>query len=159
WPAGELHNTRVPLEDLWGSQADALHERLLDAETPAAKFRVLEQALLAQAVWPPARHSAVAFALEEFRRAERTPTVREGTDRGGLSARTFIRLFTGEVGLTPKLFCRLRRFQRALGLARRGRPIGWADIALDCGYYDQAHLIRDFRAFSGFTPTEFLQVW
>jgi AraC-like DNA-binding protein len=158
-PAGELHDTHVALEDLWGSRADALHDRLLEAETPAAKFRVLEQALLAQAVRPPARHPAVAFALEEFRRGARAPTVGDVTDRLGLGARTFIRLFTEEVGLTPKLFCRLRRFQQVLGLARRGRPIGWADIALDCGYYDQAHLIHDFRAFSGFTPTEFLRVW
>jgi AraC-like DNA-binding protein len=158
-PAGELHNTHVALESLWGSQADALHERLLEAETPAAKFRVLEQALLAQAVRPLTRHPAVAFALGEFQGGARAPMVGDVIDRVGLSARTFIRLFTGEVGLTPKLFCRLRRFQQVLRLARRGQPIVWADIALDCGYYDQAHLIHDFRAFSGFTPTEFLQVW
>ena len=158
-PAGELHNTHVSLDSLWGSRSDALRERLLEAETPAAKFRVLEQALLAQTVRPPARHPAVAFALEEFRRGARAPTVGDVTDRVGLGARTFIRLFAEEVGLTPKLFCRIRRFQQVLRLARSGQPVEWATIALDCGYYDQAHLIHDFRAFSGFTPTAFLQVW
>jgi AraC-like DNA-binding protein len=101
----------------------------------------------------------VALALAEFRREAPAPAVGDVVDRIGLSARTFIRLFVTEVGLTPKLFCRVRRFQRALRLARGGQPAGWAGIALDCGYCDQAHLIRDFRALSGFTPTEFLRVW
>src|SRR3984893_9100332 len=80
-------------------------------------------------------------------------------DRIGLSARRFIDVFRKEVGLTPKLFCRVRRFQKVLRLVQRGRPVAWADVALDCGYYDQAHFIHDFRAFSGLTPTAYLQVW
>jgi AraC-like DNA-binding protein len=79
--------------------------------------------------------------------------------RVGLSRRTFIRRFTDEVGLTPKLFWRIQRFQEALRLVRTGRRPAWADVALDCGYYDQAHFIRDFRAFSGLTPPAFLRAW
>ena len=136
-----------------------MHERLLEAKTPTAMFDVLGQALLEQAVRPLARHPAVAFALREFQARPQAKTVGDVIRQVGLSPRAFIRRFSEEVGLTPKLFCRIRRFQEALGPIRAGRRFAWSDVALDCGYYDQAHLIRDFRAFSGFTPTAFLRVW
>jgi AraC-like DNA-binding protein len=157
--AGELHNTHIPLERLWGSRADALHERLLEAKSSTAMFDILEQAMLEQAIRPLARHPAVAFALGEFQARPHAPTIGDVIRHVGLSPRTFIRHFTEQVGLTPKLFCRIRRFQAALRLVRKGRRRAWPDVALDCGYYDQAHFIRDFRAFSGVTPTAFLRVW
>jgi AraC-like DNA-binding protein len=157
--AGELRNAHVSLDTFWGSQADVLRARLLDAKRPAAMFRVLEQALLAQPDRPLARHPAVAFALGEFQGRAHTPTVRNVTERIGLSPRRFIQLFTKQVGLTPKLFCRVRRFQEVLRLVRTKSPVDWADVALNCGYYDQAHFINDFRAFCGVTPAAYLQVW
>ena len=157
--AGELHNAQLPLESLWGRRAATLHERLLEARTPTALFDVLEQELLARAPGPRTPDPAVAFALRQFQSGPPAPTVGEVIRQVGLSPRSFIRRFTEEVGLTPKLFCRIRRFQEALRLVRTGRPIAWSDVALDCGYYDQSHFIRDFRAFSGLTPTTFRGVW
>src|SRR5262245_15421914 len=156
--AGELQDAHVPLDALWGREAAALRDRLREAPTPAGKFRVLERALLAQAARPPARHPAVAFALKEFQGAS-PPTIGEVTGRVGLSPKRFIRLFTAEVGLTPKLFCRIRRFQGVLRTIRCSPRVDWARVALDCGYYDQAHFIRDFRAFCGLSPTAYLRVW
>ena len=87
-------------------------------------------------------------------------TISEVTEQIGLSPRRFIQLFSEEVGLTPKLFCRVRRFQQVLRSLQHGtlngRQIDWADIASSCGYFDQAHFIRDFRAFSGLNPTAWL---
>ena len=71
----------------------------------------------------------------------------------GLSARRFARLFTLEVGLTPKLYSRVQRFQRVLQ-AMDGQAGDWTDVAQSCGYFDQSHLIRECRSMSGFTPTE-----
>ena len=73
----------------------------------------------------------------------------------GLSQRRFITIFKQEVGITPKLFSRVRRFQRALVLSRRSAAPKWSALALECGYFDQSHMIRDFLAFSGFSPTEY----
>jgi AraC-like DNA-binding protein len=154
-PAGELHNTNVPLADVWGRAAVALHDRLREAKTVAAKFQVLEPALLRQLVRPLARHPAVAFALERFHGGARV--VADVTERIGLSARSFIQRFADEVGLTPKVYCRIQRFQDVLNMVESRPRIQWAQIALACGYYDQAHFIHDFRAFSGFNPTEYLQ--
>ncbi|WP_420917122.1 helix-turn-helix domain-containing protein [Dictyobacter halimunensis] len=74
----------------------------------------------------------------------------------GLSQRHFIQVFGEAVGLTPKLFCRVQRFQALLRSLEYGRPVHWAEAALNCGYYDQAHCIHDFQAFSGLTPSTYL---
>jgi len=155
-PAGELRNAHVSLETLWGGKAVELRDRLLEAETPEARFRILERTLLTRAVRPLARHPAVAFALKEFQDTLRTPTISDVSERTGLSQRRFIRVFREEVGLTPKRFCRVRRFQEVLGLVKREQRVDWGKIALECGYFDQAHFIHDFRAFSGLTPTAYL---
>lgn len=155
-PAGELRDADVPLESLWGAKALELRDQLLEAKTPEARFRVLERALLARVAYPLAHHPAVAFALKEFQSAPHTLTVKETTERIGLSQRRFIQLFRDEVGLTPKLFCRIQRFQEAIHLIGSRRCVELAEVALGCGYFDQAHFVHDFRAFSGTTPTAYL---
>lgn len=151
-----MRNADEPLDALWGTKAAELRARLLEAWTPEAKFRVLERVLLAQAARPPAHHPAVALALEEFRGTPRIRTVKEVSERTGLSQRRFIQLFRREVGLTPKLFCRVLRFQEVIRLVGSGRRAEWAEVALRCGYFDQAHFLHDFRGFSGTTSTSYL---
>lgn len=156
-PAGELRDSHVQLDAMWGRKAGDSRDRLLEAETVEAMFRVLEQDLLARLARPPVRHPAVAFALEEFGSVPHKRTISEVTARTGLSPRRFIQSFSEEVGLTPKLFCRVRRFQEALRLCAGEERIGFGELALACGYFDQAHFIRDFRAFSGLSPTAYLE--
>jgi AraC-like DNA-binding protein len=156
-PAGELHNEHVNLGALWGWQeVRDLREKLLAAARPEQKLRVLERALLGKLREGFERHPAVAYALGEFDAAPGARTMAEVTDRTGFSARRFIDLFEKEVGLTPKLFCRVQRFQKVLHIIQSGCAIDWAEIALTCGYYDQAHFIHDFRAFSGINPSTYL---
>jgi AraC-like DNA-binding protein len=156
-PADELHNAHIPLDALWGAQADDLRDRLREAPTLAVRFRLLEDCLLARATRPLTRHPAVTFALTRFCGSPHACTIADVTGRSGLGARRFTRIFAAEVGLTPKIFCRIRRFQRALRLIERGRRVDWAAVAASCGYFDQAHFIRDFRAFSGLNPTAYLR--
>jgi AraC-like DNA-binding protein len=152
-PAGELQDTNVELDTLWGAEARNLREQLLAAKTPEAKFHALERALLAKIVKPlDPPHPAVQFAVGNFRRLPNR-AVSSVTDQIGLSERRFIRLFAEQVGLTPKLFCRVQRFQKALRHIARSSSIDWTEIALSCGYFDQAHFIHDFRAFSGINPS------
>ena len=155
-PAGEVHNTHVSLDTLWGAKAPALRERLLSATTPETRFCILEQFLFAQASRPLARHPAVAAALKELQCVPQTRTLSDLVEHIGLSPRRFIQVFRAEVGLTPKLFCRIQRFQEVVRRIGRGQPVDWLDVALACGYFDQAHFIHDFRAFSGLTPTTYL---
>jgi AraC-like DNA-binding protein len=155
-PAGELRNLHVSLEDLWGVEARLLREQLLEAPTPEMKFQVIENCLLAQAVKPLARHRAVDCALGLFRNIHTAPAIAELADEVGISSRRFIQLFSNEVGLTPKLFARVRRFQHVLQQIRTGADFSWVDMAAGCGYFDQAHFIHDFKEFSGINPTTYL---
>jgi AraC-like DNA-binding protein len=156
-PADELHGAQLPLDVLWGGFARELRERLLEASGADQRLCIMEQALLARAKRPLARHPAVGFALEQFRRGPQTKTIAEVTGRTGLSPRRFIEVFRREVGLTPKLFCRVRRFQQTLQRAAAGKRVEWTDVAIDAGYFDQAHFIHDFRAFSGINPSMYAE--
>ena len=73
-------------------------------------------------------------------------TVAGVSDQIGLSPKRFIQAFRDETGFTPKVFCRIRRFQQALDLMEGRKSVEWVEVALDCGYFDQAHFIHDFRA-------------
>ena len=155
-PAHETSDADIPLDALWGrSRTAALRGRLLERDSIDAQLDVLEATLLE--MWtPPGLHPAVSFALDVFDRAPTTTTMAAVSDTIGLSAKRFIERFKTEVGLTPKRYCRIRRFQRAVALVNRGRHIEWPQVALDCGYFDQAHFINDFRSFAGLTPTAYL---
>lgn len=155
-PPNELNNQSVALEHLWGTASNRLRERLLEAQTAEAKFQTLECCLLEQLAKPLQRHPAVVFALNQFF-GPRQPPVAHVVEQVGFSQRRFIRLFSDEVGLTPKLFCRVNRFQRVIQRLAATREIDWMDVALDCGYYDQAHFIHDFQAFAGLTPSAYLE--
>jgi AraC-like DNA-binding protein len=156
-PAGELRDTTVSLDTLWGADANDLRDQLLGAVTPHARFEILERVLLAELARGFDRHPAVRFALHQFIAAPHMTTISGVTDQIGLSPRRFIQVFRDETGFTPKVFCRIRRFQQALGRMEGRKKVEWAGVALDCGYFDQAHFIHDFRAFSGINPSSYLQ--
>jgi AraC-like DNA-binding protein len=152
-PAHEARDADVPLESLWGARRTAsLRERLLESSTIDAALDAFEAVL--QEIWgPPGLHPAVTYALAVFDRAPSTISITRVTDTIGLSAKRFIERFKREVGLTPKRYCRVRRFQRALALSHQNRDVDWTRVALDCGYFDQAHFIHEFKSFAGITPT------
>jgi AraC-like DNA-binding protein len=155
-PSDELHNQHVELEDLWGRLASELRERALAATSSAAKLRVVELALLERAAGRFEGQPVVEYAVENFLARPATSRISEVADKTGLSSRRFIELFKQHIGMTPKLFCRVRRFQAVLKSITSGQLMNWSGTALDCGYFDQAHFIHDFRAFSGINPAKYL---
>ena len=105
--------------------------------------------------WSSARqHPGVAAAVAAI---EANPSIRiaELRDLVGVSTKRLIALFRTEVGLSPKAYARIRRFQAALRLLSAGRP--GARVAADVGYFDQAHFVREFRSFTGITPTQYAE--
>lgn len=155
-PAAELTNQVVDLSMLWGTAAFDLREQLQSAQTPENRVRILECFLLARAAWGQTRHPAVSFALAEFLTGQKRRSISEVTTHLGLSPKRFIHLFEEAVGLTPKMFCRVLRFQEVLRLIENGQSVSWTDLALSCGYFDQAHFIHDFQTFAGLTPSTYL---
>lgn len=146
----ELANRHVDLRDVFGPTATELHQRLSEPSCPAVRFALLEEFLLARLEHRRTSHEAVRIGLRLVVASNRT-LVRDMAKTVDLSERRFIEVFAAEIGLTPKLLARVQRFHQALALSG-GASIDWAEIAARCGYFDQAHLIRDFIEFAGDTP-------
>jgi AraC-like DNA-binding protein len=154
----EIVDAHVPLADLWGCAGQSLREQLLEASTPSERFRLLEEALLRRLERARPGHPAVRAAVDVFRAGDNDVRVAEVATIVGLSQRRFIEVFEREIGLTPKLYARIQRFHRVKQhIAALGKPPSWVTLALACGYFDQSHMIRDFVAFSGMSPTGYLR--
>lgn len=151
-PVSAIDRPVVALEDLWGRNGAVLRDRLITAGTPQEILRTLEAALLERLARPPELDLTVAHAA---RGLDGGLSVAHVVDRMGLSDRTFLRRFTDQVGISPKRFARVRRLQRVLARTTGAAPVNWARLAADCGYFDQAHLINDFRRLTGVTPGAF----
>jgi AraC-like DNA-binding protein len=151
-PADAVRELHVGLDDLWGRDGAVLRERLLEARTVDGILRTLEAVMLARVARPLAVDPIVAYATDAL---ESGVAVGAVVDRIGMTASGFIRHFTARIGLTPKRFARVRRFRRVLDAIDAGRRVDWAGVAAACGYFDQAHLIRDFQAFAGVSPTAY----
>lgn len=156
-PADELAGQHVRLEDLWGSSAGLMREQVLAATTPQDKLRTFEALLLRRLAGSSAHavNPAIKRALGQL---DTGMHVEEAVARSGYSHRQFIRLFSQAVGLPPKLYCRVQRFQKALQLMQRApctSPLGLALVAMEAGYSDQPHFNREFREFSGVTPEQY----
>ncbi|MCF2530805.1 AraC family transcriptional regulator [Yinghuangia soli] len=158
-PAGELAERLVPLEDVLGALGTELVDRLRAATTWPARFGTLD-ALLLRAVergtgGDPVNRMRPEVA-ETWRRlvaARGRVQVGEVAAELGWSRRYLADRFRGELGLSPKTFARVLRFAHAHSLATARSPLPWADLATASGYADQAHLVRDWREFTGLSPT------
>jgi methylphosphotriester-DNA--protein-cysteine methyltransferase len=156
-PVSEIANLTVPLDEFCGRSALALRAEILEAATNSVRFRVLERYLEALlAATDASGHPAVRYALGELR-SVREVRIADLIGCTGIGQKRFIELFRREVGLTPKLYQRLARFQQVLASIENHRDIVWSDVAPLHGYFDQAHLIHDFNTFAGVSPTAYLR--
>jgi AraC-like DNA-binding protein len=161
-PAGELAHLDVEGADVLGSLAGEVHERLRAAATWPERFAILDAALLDRLARTrdPGARPEVGYAWHRLLATGGRATVAGLAAETGWSERHLRGRFLTETGLTPKAAARVIRFDRArrrlLRAARAGRRPGLATLAADAGYYDQAHLDRDFRALAGGPPTAWL---
>lgn len=150
--AGALADETADLDALWGASARSTRARLLEQPDSSAVMETLESILLERIVRPLTRESGLDRAI---RAIERGMLIREVADQMGSSQRRLLRAFEREVGLSPKRYARVRRFQAAIGAINRGEAVAWSTVAHDCGYYDQAHFIHEFKEFSGMRPSDY----
>jgi AraC-like DNA-binding protein len=152
-PMYELAHSVVTLEDLFGRAGSHLHEALASAGGYAERFALLDDFILARLDDALSPVPSITRALGRLRASAGSMPVRELAAEVGCSRRYLTAGFREHVGITPKLLGRILRFQRAIRLM--DAPLSWAEISHTCGYYDQAHLIRDFNQFAGCAPGEF----
>jgi AraC-like DNA-binding protein len=154
-PAAAMAGRVVMLEELWGDVATArLRDRLADARDMASAAATLAAGIAERrrASAPRDAHAMVLAAAEQLA----TTSVNAVANVLGVSERHLRRVFREAVGVGPKAFAKLLRFRRAVRAAREDAHPSWASIAASAGYYDQAHLISEFRVITGVTPRAFL---
>jgi AraC-like DNA-binding protein len=155
-PMDEIAGRCVDVGDLLGTAAGELIEQLYETPRWDERFALLDAFLARRMTAGPPPPAGVAYAWNELMRTDGAVPVSRLVEDTGWSRRHLTARFREHVGLTPKVFGRILRFQRAARELVRPDGPSLAEIALDCGYYDQAHLNRDFREFAGRTPTELM---
>ncbi len=156
-PMNEFTDTVVDADYFWRDEFRFLRERLLAAESVAAQFALVEDFLRSRLDSETTVNPCVEYALEEIVKRPGYTSLSALSLKIGYSQKHFIDLFKKHVGLTPKAYVKIMRFQRAIAAIETADEIEWASIALESGYYDQAHFINEFRSYSGFTPNEYLE--
>jgi AraC-like DNA-binding protein len=157
-PLDEVGNRLIDPVDLFGATARETIERLQEASSHAGRLIILEQEISRQlSLSVDGVSRGLVWALQ--RRQASAGRIRVASLAGelGWSRKHFTMCFRREFGMPPKLFARILRFDHAIRLMRRDQVTSWAELADACGYADQAHLTRDFRAFAGGPPASFMR--
>lgn len=155
-PLREFTDQVLELETIYGREIEHLRDQLGDVLDDDSRFDLLESWLVRRlrARTPPTR--SVSYTLRAIEGGLETVRIGRIADTIGISHKHLLREFDRCVGLTPKLFARLCSFQRVIRSVGQKAEVDWAGTAARCGYHDQAHLIHEFRAFSGLTPADYL---
>jgi AraC-like DNA-binding protein len=152
-PMTELADRAEDARAVLGPTVVDLGQKLAEARSFADRIEVATDFLLAQTTRRD-RADAVGDVAKRLLRRRGAPRIGEAAASAGLSARQFDRRFRQQVGITPKLYCRIIRFQAALAAKLTGDET-WTAVAHELGYHDQMHMVRDFREFSGEAPAQY----
>ncbi|MBO6545469.1 MAG: AraC family transcriptional regulator [Balneolaceae bacterium] len=152
----ELRDQVFDAELFFGSSIRTLRDQLLEAPTPECKFKAVSNWLSEKMISNQQINPVVNFAIDHITKNPSLDQVGRLSQITGYSQKQLIHLFKTHLGLTPKYFQRIMRFNLVLKELDQTSRINWTALSQQCGFYDQAHFIREFQKFSGFNPTEFL---
>jgi AraC-like DNA-binding protein len=158
FPLSELTDIVADADQVFGRHFHDLREQLLAAKSIDGMFELVEVFLLQQAgdaICEDIATRCIDFALSSIVHKPTLRRLHQLSDEIGYSQKHFIDLFRGQVGVSPKQYLKIMRFQKAISAIENNASIQWSQIALESGFYDQAHFIHDFKLFSGFTPNEY----
>jgi AraC-like DNA-binding protein len=147
-----LSDDSVSTQDIWGAEGRELEERVLSADCDEHRKSLVESFLIRSREKSQLR-PRVEVAVNEILRSRGQLRVEQLAEKVGWSRRQIEREFRSGVGVSPKVLARIIRFQNLLRLVGESELREWADVALAVGYADQPHMVREFREFSGQSPT------
>lgn len=158
FPIHELSNFVIDMDLLWGSTIGEIRERLLAAPSPAEKFRLMESILMQRFNRDIYGLDAVHYAVQQIAQTDGRLSIRSLSHQMGISHKHLDHQFRKMVGVSPKSLARVMKLQRVLYSIDPRQPVNWTEVAYHCHYYDQAHFNRDFAAFTGLTPTAYIDL-
>lgn len=154
-PIRDFLDDMVGIEALWPEHAAAILGDVRTAGSPEARSDLLQRFLLDRLAEDRRDDPALDAAVRLIRQSKGFLPIDEVLRRTGLSRKRLESGFVGLVGTTPKIFSRITRFLNVCLHIEEQRCKSLTQLAYDCGYFDQAHFIKEFREFAGFTPKEF----
>ena len=154
--ANELTDTCIDIGEMATRQGFALTDQLTEAVTGSEQARILSEYLTLQLRRnEDKKHDAMAHVVAQINQSKGLIPIKELYRQSGMSERNFERKFQQSVGLSPKLYTRICRFQASLHQLRNNDFQKLSDIAFEQEYADQSHFIRAFKEFAGFSPNQF----
>jgi AraC-like DNA-binding protein len=160
FPMNEITDSVVMADLIFGRSICELREQLLGASSVSEMFHLVEFFLITQAgdkLHANAPSRCIQHAIAHITHHPNIFSFQGFSEHIGYSQKHFIDLFRKQVGVTPKQYLKIMRFQKAILEAEAAQEINWSQLAQEIGFYDQAHFIHDFKEFSGFTPHEYQQ--
>ncbi len=157
FPMDEVSDAVVDADLIWGEDFGLLREQIAENKSSSKKFEIVEDFLIRAYLSRMIVNPCVEYAVNSIIAAPDATSIGRLTSKIGYSQKHFISMFRKQVGITPKSYLKIMRFQRTVELAERTDVVDWRQVALDAGFFDQAHFIHDFKHFSGFTPDEYLK--
>jgi methylphosphotriester-DNA--protein-cysteine methyltransferase len=151
-PVDTLTNRHEDGRAVCGAWVGELRDRLGTSSSFAERVRHADQCLLRRRLAPSA-HRGVAAAARALLVGRGAPRISQLVEQSGLSARQFERRFAAHVGMSPKLYARVVRFEAALKRKKAAPGLRWTDVAHELGYHDQMHMVHDFSLLAGGTPS------
>ncbi len=142
---------------VFGSSVTDLHHKLKHPTSPEEKFSDIEQWISSQLIEDEFYLNIMQTAIENIKNSSSQITIADVAAKTGYSQKQFIQLFKKYIGITPKQLHRIVRFNEILAAVEQQEDISWTAISADCGYFDQAHFIKDFQSFSGLNPKQYLK--
>jgi len=157
-PVLEIKDKVADAELVFGNELLSFREQLLEQAEPVQKFTIAEQYLLQRIKNHFEIHPAIRYCISQIGSNPSQASIREITHKTGYSSKHLISLFGKYAGINPKQYVSVLKFQQAVQLLEKNPgQINWTALALDCGYYDQAHFINEFKRFSGFNPSAYME--
>ena len=158
FPLDEIADSVVDADLIWGTDFGLLRERLLAIGDVADRFRLVEQFLISAFCSKFEVNPCVKYAVDAMMTRPDEVSIAQLNEKIGYSQKHFTNMFRRNLGVTPKVFLKIMRFQKAVSTIDTAEVVDWGRLAVECGFYDQAHFINDFRHFSGFTPEKYAAI-
>lgn len=160
FPMNKLADLVVDADLVFGKRIRDLREQLLNTPSIHQMFSLIEKFLLQQSgdsLHANTASKCIEYAVSNIANQPNILGLQQLTSQIGYSQKHFIDLFKKQVGVVPKQYLKIMRFQKAIQEIENNKSIQWSTIAAESGFYDQAHFIGDFKVFSGFTPGEYMK--
>lgn len=157
FPMAELNNATVEADCIWGNEIHSIREAILHEPDIDKRFLIMENFMLQKDKGRMDNHVLVHYSVGQLVTAPQMWTIKNLSDKTGITQKHLITLFKKHVGLSPKMFSRIYKFQKVIRLIEQQKKVDWSLLAYECGYFDQAHFIKEFQSFSGINPVSYLE--